>query len=333
MPLKALQFWLNLPKAIKNVERKSRFDVLHFNGYSYGFFKKKLSNAANVITIHHLTQDAIRSTNASFIFRVLNYSSELNSINPIIEKRCVKLADKIISVSNFTREQIVKTYHIPPGKIEVIHLGNELSGDSFTKKEIDEIKHKLNLSASAILLFVGRVNDKRKGLGTLLRAFREVLETIESTLLVVGDGDQTEAKKLSKALGISENIVFTGYADDLTLKKFYSLCDIYVCPSKLEGFGLTILEAMAAGKPIVATDVGALPEIVKNGENGILVASDDPDEMAKAVITYLSDKNLSENVGMRNAKYVKETFSWEISAKKTEQVYKNCEVLNNVNHD
>ena len=274
-----------------------------------------------VITIHHLVKDAIRNNNLDLISRVRDISGENSLFIPYIEKRCLHSADKVIAVSNFTKKQITKNYKINPSKVEVVYNGIDLDGYAFTQKELRETKKQLNLPEKPVILFVGRVDDPRKGLDLLLRALKKVLERVEAVLLVVGKGDQTEVRKLANSLGISRNVIFAGFIDDATLKKCYALCDMYVCPSRLEGFGLTVLEAMAAGKPVIATKAGAVLELVKNGENGILVELNDIDGISNTICTFLQDKRLMKNAGRRNTNYVKEKFSWEKSAKEIEQLY------------
>lgn len=321
IPFKALQFWLKLPEAIMKIESSNKFDVIHFNGLSYWFLKNKLSEAPNVITIHHLVTDAIKCNNLSRISRIKGISGENSFLMPFIEKRCVKCADKIISVSKFTKKQIVETYDINPEKINVIYNGIELKEQTFTEEKLEELKKQFSIPQKPVILFVGRVDDHRKGLDLLLRSFKNVLEKIDGILLVVGKGDQTEARTFAISLGIQDNVFFTGFADESTLKKCYTLCDVYVVPSRLEGFGLTILDAMAAGKPIVATKVGAIPEILRDKENGILVYLNDIEGMSNAICTFLQDRTLAKNIGERNTSYVKENFSWEKNAKETEQIY------------
>jgi len=321
LPFKALQFWLRLPTAVKKAENENRFDIIHLNGISYWFLKKRLSKASQVITIHHLVKDAIRNNNLDLISRVRGISGENSLFIPYIEKRCLYSADKVIAVSNFTKKQITKNYKINPSKVEVVYNGIDLDGYAFTQKELRETKKQLNLPEKPIILFVGRVDDPRKGLDLLLRALKKVLERVGAVLLVVGKGDQTEVRKLANSLGISRNVIFAGFVDGATLKKCYALCDMYVCPSRLEGFGLTVLEAMAAGKPVIATKAGAVSELVKNGENGILVELNDIDGISNTICTFLQDKRLMKNAGGRNTNYVKEKFSWEKSAKEIEQLY------------
>jgi len=140
-------------------------------------------------------------------------------------------------------------------------------------------------------------------------------------LLVVGKGDQNKARTLAISMGILDNVFFTGFVDETTLKKCYALCDVYVVPSRLEGFGLTVLEAMAASKPVVATNVGAIPEIMKDKENGILVEPNDINSMSNAIYTILQSWMLAKNVGEDNIHFMKDKFNWEKNAKETDKLY------------
>lgn len=328
LPFKALQFWLRLPKEIKKSEEVGQFDIIHFNGLSYWFLKSRLSKAKCIVTVHHLFKDAIKNNNLNFVSRMKDLSGENNLFLSFLENKCFKSSDKLIAVSNFTKKQIIESYHINPDKIEVVYNGIDLNLFSYTEKEIAKAKKQLNLDKRPVILFVGRVDDPRKGLDFLLLSLKEVLNVVDVTLLVVGKGNQIEVRKFISSLGISNNVVFTGFIDENLLKIYYSLCDIYVCPSKLEGFGLTLLEAMVAGKPIVATKVGAIPEIVKENVNGILVEPDDIVSMSNAIITLLQNEDLSIDIRNVNVKYVTSNFSWAKSAKKIEEIYTICQVSN-----
>lgn len=321
LPFKALQFWLHLPTEIKKLEKDTRFDIVHFNGISYWFLKKRLSKAKHIVTIHHLVKDAIKNNNLSFISRLKDISGENSLFMSFLETKCIKSPDKLVAVSNFTKKQIVESYDIDPGKIEVIYNGIDCHSCSFTKEELVRFKKKLNLVNRPILLFVGRVDDPRKDLNFLIKAIKKVSDTINVTLLIVGKGDQTEARKLIDSLEISNNVVFMGFVNDNSLKKCYSVCDIYVCPSKLEGFGLTLVEAMIARKPIVATTVGAIPEIVINNINGILVKSGDIEEMCMAICTLLKNQKMADEIGIKNAEQVGNKFNWSENARTISKMY------------
>jgi len=321
LPFKALQFWVKLPEAIMEAESGNKFDIIHFNGLSYWFVKNKLSMAPHVVTIHHLVTDAIKCNNMSLISRFMDISGENNFLMSFIEKRCVKCADKIISVSKFTKKQIVENYKLNPEKINVIYNGIELKEQTFTKQELEELKKQFNIPQEPVVLFVGRVADPRKGLDLLLKSFKNVLEKIDSILLVVGKGDQTEARTLSMSLGIQDYVIFTGFVDESTLKKCYALCDVYVIPSRLEGFGLTILEAMAAGKPVIATDVGAIPEII--GDYGVLVRPECENELTEAI--NLALHNEIHFLNQKAVEYSKH-FSWSNSTRNLVDIYNNIKI-------
>jgi glycosyltransferase involved in cell wall biosynthesis len=319
IPFKAFQFWINLPREIKKAEIEGKFDIMHINGFCYWFLPKRLSPAPHVLTVHHLIRDAAENAGLDFSSRMKDISGENGFIMPLIEKRAIVSIDKIIAVSNYTKDRILQTYHIPSEMVDVVYNGVNFDDCTFTQEDLNEARKQLGLPALPVILFVGRVDDPRKGLDVLIQAFRRVLDEVDATLLVVGKGDQTTARDLAgPAL---DRIVFTGFVDDVALKKCYALCDLYVCPSRLEGFGLTILEAFAAGKPVVATKVGAIPELVHDGQNGILVPPDNVTAMATAIALILQDSESYEQVGRGNAIYLGDTFSWAEAAGKTGRLY------------
>lgn len=316
LPFNALQYWLNLPAEVKKAESENKFDIIHFNGISYWFLKRRISRAPHIVTIHHLVKDAIKNNNLNLISRIKGISGENSFFMSFIEKKCIKSPDKLVTVSNFTKKQIIELYGINPDQIKTIYNGIDLNGYFYsTTEEVTKIKEQCGLVGKPVLLFVGRVDDPRKNLDFLLRTLKKIRETIDVSLLVVGKGDQTEARKLIDSLGISNSVVFTGYVDDKYLKQCYSLCDVYVCPSKLEGFGLTLIEAMALGKPIVATNVGAIPEIL--GDCGILVDLNNEIAFCEAIIKVLDNKNSFDHKIVTKA----HNFSWGNNAKELQTLY------------
>ncbi|MHA1221745.1 MAG: glycosyltransferase family 4 protein [Candidatus Heimdallarchaeaceae archaeon] len=320
LPFKALQFWIQLPRYIKKINKERKIDLIHINSISYWFLKKKLAKVPHIITVHHLVRDAIKNNNLNITSRIKDFSGENNFVIPFIEKRSIKFTDKIIAVSNFTKEQIIKTYNISANKIKVIYNGIFWDKyDKITEEDVKKLKQRFNIPKTPILLFVGRVDDPRKGLDLLLKSFKNILRNIDATLLIVGKEHDGRAKKLAESLNISQNVIFTGFVDVRTLKMCYKLCDVYVCPSRLEGFGLPILEAMALEKPIIATRTGAIPEIVKRG---ILVDVDDISGLTKSIYHVIQNKEFAKRLGKINADYAIKTYSWEKAAKATEQVYK-----------
>jgi glycosyltransferase involved in cell wall biosynthesis len=316
-----VQFWLKLPHTIRRAEKDEPFDIIHINGNCYSFAPRRLSNAPHVITVHHPVRDAIEHVNPRLISRIKGVSTETNLIYLHVEKRAVKSADAIIAVSDYTRRRIIETYAIQSSRIYTVYQATDIPKSAFSAEQLAEARSELAVRKGPLVLFVGRVGDKRKGLDQLLYAFRDVLTKQQTSLLVVGSGSQNEARRLAAALNVAENVFFAGKVEESVLRKCYALCTVYVCPSRLEGFGLTLLEAMAAAKPIVATNVGSIPELMTE-QNGSLVDPGDISALANAIRRYLENQELSESIGAYNAMYVRRRFNWQTTALSTEKVYR-----------
>lgn len=318
IPFKALQFWLNLPKVLKEKHESEKFDLVHINGFNSYWFIRKLINIPHVLTVHHTTQDVLESNKKNFLYRIKDLSGENNYLFPLIERKAVKYANKIIAVSEFTKRRIVEIHKINPANIQVIYNGISEYGKN-SKINPKKFKENEGLPDKKMILFVGRVNDPRKGLYTLIKAFKETLDEIEAIMVVLGSGDETEFVKLSEELKISQNIFFKGYVDGNSLNKFYQSCDVYVCPSRLEGFGLTILEAISNGSPVIASNVGAIPEILEDGKNGLLVDVDNPNQLNNAICCLLKDESLINRIRSNNSLYI--PMNWINSARKVQNLY------------
>jgi glycosyltransferase involved in cell wall biosynthesis len=183
-----------------------------------------------------------------------------------------------------------------------------------------KLRSTLGIGSQPMILFTGKLVP-RKGVDVLLRALPQVLREMEVKLVLAGSGNQQDYQQLAEALGILDKLRFLGRVPDDTLRLLYSSCDLFVLPSRLEGLGIVILEAMAAGKPIVATNVGGIPEIIESGQNGILVEAGEEGKLAGAIVKVLSDNPLARAMGENNKKKVRECFSWGVAAQKTERVY------------
>ena len=158
------------------------------------------------------------------------------------------------------------------------------------------------------LLFVGRPADRRKGLTDIIEALPLITE--DTVLLVAGRGDTSGHKQAARALGVDGAVRFLGFVDDATLSRLYAFCDLFVSSSQYESFGLTLVEAMSAGKPVVARDVGGTSEVVRSG-TGLLVKGNTPDDLAKTICLALTDPLL----GKDNRRYVLQEFSWNKCAR------------------
>jgi glycosyltransferase involved in cell wall biosynthesis len=163
-----------------------------------------------------------------------------------------------------------------------------------------------------------------KGIDTLLYAMPEVLSKFPDTkLLIVGDGrEKIKLMNLAKELHINDSIIWAGLQPKEALKSYYTQMDIVTIPSRFEGFGLTAIEAMSYGIPVVASRVDGLMEVIKDGISGILVQSENPSAFANAIITFLQNSSKRQQIGENGYNRVKATFAYNIYQKTITDIYK-----------
>ncbi|MCZ7370202.1 MAG: glycosyltransferase family 4 protein [Candidatus Methanoperedens sp.] len=209
-------------------------------------------------------------------------------------------------------------------KIVVIPYGINLSefDIGYSKKECRDI---LKLSQDGkIILSIGTISH-HKGSDVLVKAMPAIIKNTPNVKLIfVGTGVMVEElKALSEKLGIKKNIEFTGFIGNNAKKAmYYRSSDIFVLPStgRHEISGIVNIEAMACGIPVVASKIGGVPDIVKDGENGILVQPKSPDALSNAIIHLLDREYLCEMMG-RDGRKKAEDYSWERTAKEIENIY------------
>lgn len=228
----------------------------------------------------------------------------------------------IITVSHYLEKELIEFYKIPKENIQVIYNGVDIKRFN---PEIngEEIRIRYGIGKSPLVLFVGRLAPY-KGAHFLIRAIPYILKEVPDTkFLITGAArfDNIEMGELILNSKIRDSLIFTGYVADGDIPKIYSACDVFCYPSLWEGFGLTPAEAQACGKPVVAFNHCAIPEVVENQKTGILAKPGDFMTLAKAIIFLLSDKIKRDQMGERGRKRVEELFSWDLAAKKTALVY------------
>ena len=214
----------------------------------------------------------------------------------------LKNADRVIAVSNFLKEG-VEGLGVPVGKCETIYGGVTIEDDE-EPFEPD----------GPVIAFVGSLVPQ-KGVDILIESFKKI-ETKNTNLIMVGDGP--ERKRLESLAAGSKNIQFLGRRKGI--KNILTKSDVLVLPSREEGFGLVLLEAMAAGTPVVAANVGGIPEIVEDGLSGILVEKDNPEKLAIAIDRVLQDEEL-RNTLIENGREKAKGFTWEKMAHEIDRLY------------
>jgi len=200
-------------------------------------------------------------------------------------------ADAIAAVSEFTRDRMQENLGLPADRFEVLY--NTVDPVAF------EIKARPTWLAerhgigqdSPVILTVGRLDasEQYKGYDQVLLALSAILkEKPETKYIIAGKGDdESRLRALAERLGLKNSVIFAGYVPPDELAAYYALCDVFVMPSRKEGFGIVFLEAMACGKPVVAGNKDASVDALKGGELGVLVDPEDTTAIAHAVLSVL----------------------------------------------
>jgi glycosyltransferase involved in cell wall biosynthesis len=227
-----------------------------------------------------------------------------------------------IAVCDLARQAEIGRAGGSPDKVITIHNGIDVERfTSLSSIKQADARQTLNTPAEASLLgTVGRLHPQ-KGLPDLLTTFQRVKGTHPAShLLIVGEGEcRTDLERRAQQLDVAGAVTFAGHRDDVP--QLLALLDVFVLASHWEGLPNVILEAMAAGLPVVATRVGGVPEVVVDGVTGLLVPPRDPDALSEAILTLLQDPDLRQKMGQAGRERVREHFSVERMVQDTEALY------------
>ena len=238
-----------------------------------------------------------------------------------LEMESARNATLVVTVSQYSARKIGQFYGIDKKKIRVVPNG--VDTQRFKPSEgCKPLMHEIGLDSKLCVLFVGRLIP-RKGLNYLVEAASLIAKEYSQTkFLIVGNGPQKH-QMLShlEKMNLSRNFVFLGDVSENVLPVLYDCADVFVLPSIQEGQGIALLEAQASGKPVVAFNVGGVPEAVLTGKTGLLVKPDS-NKLADAIMKLLTNWTLRKKMGELGRKFVAENFSWEICAEKMLSVYR-----------
>lgn len=229
---------------------------------------------------------------------------------------------KIITVSHYLKNELIKKYLVKSDRIRVIYNGVDTQRFNPDLKGL-RTRDKFDLNESPTVLFLGRLAPY-KGVQYLLRAIPTVLKEIPETKFLIAGAmryDIADLGWLLRWLNVRKSVIFTGYVPNRDIPDLYATCDVFCYPSLWEGFGLTPAEAQACGKPVVAFNNCAVPEVVKDKETGVLVEPKNIQGLANALISMLQDKKRRLGMGFKARERVRRLFSWEKAANETLEVY------------
>jgi len=230
--------------------------------------------------------------------------------------------NKVIAISQYIKRLLTGFYHFDEAKISLVYNGVDLER-FHPRTERSTIWERYGVADNPTILYVGRM-DPYKGVQYLLKAVPLVLEAFPNAKFVIAGGTRFDQVKIHQSVlsRIRKALVFTGYVPDEEIPRLYSACDVFCYPSMWEGFGLTPAEAQASARPVVAFNHCAIPEVVADGETGILVRPADHEGLAAGIIQILKDPEMRQRMGIQGRKRVEALFNWDLAAEKTLEVYK-----------
>ncbi|MBC7250916.1 MAG: glycosyltransferase [Anaerolineae bacterium] len=287
--------------------RAAQPDIVHthlIHGDLYGTLAARLAGVPVVISTKH-NDDAFRR----------------RGFYAWLDRALARSQSRIITISHHLKRFYTEVEGLPADKLVIIHYG--LDAGTFLRGtgEGTEMRAELGVPNDAPLVgVVGRLTEQ-KGHTYLLDAFAVVVQELPTArLLVVGDGELRPAlARQVVRLGLQDSVTFAGRREDVP--RIMTALDVLVMPSLWEGFGLVLLEAMAAGKPIVASRVSAIPEIVVDGETGLLVPPRDVKALAAALIELLRNPQRAVEIGRRGRARLEQEFTVERMVAQTEALY------------
>ena len=242
----------------------------------------------------------------------------------MVERLLSRITDHVVALTPMEARDYFGLRVLTAEKISIIHSGVELNRYHITAKKRQQKKKELGISPDSLVVgFVGWLIPI-KGVTYLIKAMAEVVQRHPNSLLVlVGKGDEKgeeeiKLKEQVENLGLADNVRFLGWRPDVD--EIMGCFDIFVLPSLNEGMGRVLVEAMSAGLPIVASRVGGIPDLVKHGENGLLVPPADAGALERAISDLLSDKARRKHMG-ETGKRMCRPYSVEAMVEKIDNLY------------
>jgi glycosyltransferase involved in cell wall biosynthesis len=288
-----------------------RPDVIHTNFASLGLlaiFKKYVFKIPFIFTSHGIPESWLQPSLSDKVAYTIEYY-----LLPLVASQ----SSAVVAVSKYVKEMLKRRYNVDS---EVIYHG--IDTNTFKPENKTQSRRELGYKETDfIILFVGKMHPYKDPL-TLIKAISVAVEKNANLhLVMIGDGElYTEIEKEISKLNPSNHVRLFRRVDNQTLEMLYDAADVFVLPSVNEAFGMVLLEAMASGLSVIASDSGACPEVVGNA--GILFNQGNYTELAEKILRLSHEKELSRKLSEAGLKRVRETFSWEDKIDQYLKLYK-----------
>ena len=235
-----------------------------------------------------------------------------------ITKFSIEKSDRITAVSQYLKEETCRAFGCDGPDIDVIH--NFIDPDVYNREKYPSLLKKQFGQSKPILMHLSNFRTVKR-VRDVVRIFAEVNREIPSVLVMIGDGpDRPAAEEEARMLGVADSVSFLGKLDRIA--PLLAAADLFLLPSQSESFGLSALEALASGVPVIGTNAGGLPEVVRNGETGVLCRVGDIPGMAAASLEILQDPKRWSEMSKLAAADARERFSRDAIVSKYESLYR-----------
>jgi D-inositol-3-phosphate glycosyltransferase len=333
IPLPKTELERYIPKFVQGVKsfvesKNIHYDLIHSHYWMSGIAAIELSDCWNIPFLHMFHTLVLMKN------RIARSPQEMEGEYRLIgEKKVIAKANRIIAATLAEKSQLEFLYDTPSSKISVIPPGVDIR--HFYPIPKDEAKEVVGVPQEAtMILFVGRI-EPLKGIDNLIQAISlnhksGVLDCCPHTLIIIGgepdakpeemNAEMARLQDMVEELNIENFVIFLGKQDQQMLPYYYSAAEVVVMPSHYESFGMVALEAMACGTPVIASQVGGLAFLVRDGETGFVVPGNDIQSLANRLMELIKDKELRNKLGNKSTEYA-QMYAWETISTKMIEVY------------
>ncbi len=316
------EWWERSDEKIKEIIKESRVDIFHSQSIAcHGALDSIRRSGIGLITTSHGTPitDAVSHSRTKglksspiVMGKTLYYYKHHRNV--------YRASEKVIAVSDQLARHIIKWGFASEGSVITVPNGVDL--DRF-KPGLDtaDVRDSLALNEEKVLLFLGRVR-REKGVDLAIRALPHLIKKVGPVrLVIVGEGDfDEEILPLAKSLGVEDRVLVVGKIDDEKVPLYHNLADVFLMPStRWEALPLSLLEAIASGSVVVASKVGGIPGVIRDGYNGILVQKGSPDDLVDGCVTALS--STGDEIAKNARETAEEQFDSDKMVEKTIAIY------------
>jgi D-inositol-3-phosphate glycosyltransferase len=316
-------------------EKKIKYDIIHSHYWMSGLAAESLAEAWGGTPIVHMFHTLGEMKN-----RIARSEAEREGEYRVRgERQVLRIADRIVAATIAEVTQLRFLYKAPSDKLVTIPPGVDVS--HFYPIPADEAKLYVGLKPDdRMVLFVGRI-EPLKGVDTLIQAMSclQLKESQRVHLAIIGgdpsaspremSAEMARLQKLCDDLSVGQTVVFLGKRDQDRLPYYYSAAELLVMPSHYESFGMVALEAMACGTPVIASEVGGLAYLVRDGETGFTIPDQEPEALCEKMSWLLNDHDLRRQMSERAVEYAQD-YAWEKIAKQIIGVYEGLVEKENV---